>query len=193
MIDDKDGLIAMMMAPYAEHQRAASPGLQRLLSEAESMAAQEQAVALLEQTLKTAKERLRQQQEVELPALCDELGISTVTLSDGRTLSVAPFVTASISGKLMSTVLAWLRANAHDGIIVNELSVKFPKGAETRAQQARRLLADAGYLFDEKTTVNTTSFKALVRELLRDGIDVPTKDLGVYVGRRCVLTTTGED
>lgn len=150
-------------------------------------------VAQADVLLKAAKETERVLREETLPDALSAAGLTSLTLSDGTKVSVEPFLHCSLAGAVKPKAIAWLVKSDNAGLIKNEVKVVFPKGKEKEAQQLMQRLAKAGYTPEQVQDVNTTSFKALVRELLADGQPVPLADVGVYTGREAVITLPKKD
>lgn len=142
-----------------------------------------------EGALKALKEEERTLRERTIPERMAEAGVRALKLANGWSLEVTPFITASLTGPVMPRAIAWLQASGHDGLIKREVTVAFGKGSTQEALALRQLLAGAGYAYQEKETVNTTSFKALIRELEAQGQlhTVPVDQVGVYMGKEAKL------
>jgi hypothetical protein len=148
-------------------------------------------VADLEQKLKQAKEEARIVREEKLPEALASVGMTEFALTGGIRVTVEPFLHCSLAeggGKVKERALAWLRAAGHTGLIKRNVTVEFKKGKEKDAERLKALLAAQHFAFVDREDVNTTSFKALVKELLEDGKPVPLDQVGVYAGRRAVIT-----
>jgi len=145
-----------------------------------------------EALLKELKEQYRAMSEDTIPAMLDEAGVSGFAMTDGTKIAVEPVISASITGEIKPRVIAWLRKNKHDGIITRDIIVKFGKGEDAAA---RKLLATLRKSYDpiDKEDVNTATFKALVKELIGKGAQLPLKELGVYAGRKTTITRKSDD
>jgi ABC-type transporter MlaC component len=88
----------------------------------------------------------------QLPAVLDELGMSDATLADGTRVSIQRIVQAHISEANQAAAYKWLADNG------------------------------LGDLVKERTTISVhpSSLKALVRERLELGQDVPSELFGVF-------------
>jgi hypothetical protein len=163
-------------------------GLESLAELATSLVAVQERIARGEALLKELKEQARQLGEDAIPSKMDELGMRTFTLTTGHEVRVESVISASLSGPQKPKAIAWLRATGHDSLIKRDLTVSFPKGADQDAHACLQLLRTHAYTVSDKEDVNTTSFKALVKELIAEGQPVPIQELGVYVGRKTTIT-----
>lgn len=164
-----------------------TPALKTLTHLVETMVMLQDSKKETEQRLADVDKKLRQVQEVDLPSALDACNVRSFTTRSGQKITVEPFFHASISGQKKPIVLNWLRATGNDGIIKQEVICAFGKGEESLAAGLKRLLAESGYQFDAEENVHAGTFKALVKELLGQGVAVPLEDLGVYNGRRAVI------
>lgn len=140
-----------------------------------------------EDVLKKLKAAHRKIAEDDLPTEMAALGLLNFTLANGKGISIKQIWNASIAGVKKDAVIAWLRSNDHDDIVSSIISVTFGKGENEQVFELLGNLADAGFAPREDTTVNTATFKALCKELVEDGIEVPLNDLGVYVINKATI------
>lgn len=130
--------------------------------------------------------------ETVIPAAMDELNLSKVAARDGTEFSVQPYVSASLAEGRMADALAWLREIGHDELILTVVVTEFVKGQDAQARALQEELALRELAASLKSTVNTSTFKAFVRELdehasEQDAVPVPYERLGIYKGRKTVL------
>jgi hypothetical protein len=91
--------------------------------------------------------------EIQIPAVMQELGIEEASLDTGESISVKEQIFANISQERQVAAFQWLRDNGHGGII------KRP---------------------EPKDTVHHSTLKALMKELLENGTEVPVELFGVF-------------
>lgn len=146
------------------------------------MAQEASEVARCESELKTAQAALRITQEEELPDLMEQLGLRDFTTESGLVIRVKTNVFGSLPKDPEKRVeaLGWLEAQGYERLIKDSFNLDFDKGDHERAEALRSLLETAGYRFSRKMDVHHSTLKAFVRELLRDGNEVPMDLLGVY-------------
>ncbi len=146
-------------------------------------------VAVKDQALKDAKKRLRNLEENELPALMDEIGIEKFSMDDGSSINVKEDMYASIPTKNKAAAAQWLFDNGQGSLVKMDVVTHFEKGQEEKVQEVTDLLAELGYSFNKTQTVNTASVKAVLKELIAQGQDVPLKLFGAYILRRAIVKT----
>lgn len=141
----------------------------------------EAAVAGAEQDLRNQRNRLAAIAEKELPDLMAELGLRDFTTTDGLTITVKDVMQVSVTGKYRAAIFEWLRANDHDSLISHKVTASFGRGEATAAATALLAVQDLGGDAQNVEEVNAGTFKALMKELLADGREVPIDALGVHV------------
>lgn len=154
-------------------------------------------VAQAEESLKEARERLRQVQEILLPELMAEAGVETFTTTSGIEVSVKPDLHANVSAERQPEAFAWLRAHGHGSLIKNDVVVTFGRGEEARARAVVDALRADGHVVARKEAVHPSTLKAFVREQLlqqaepqEDGAPRPAFPLelfGVHETRKAML------
>ena len=75
----------------------------------------------------------------------------------------------------------WLRNNDLADIIKNEVSVQFGKGEDNKAEQLLSLAEQEGYEPTQKQKVEPMTLKALYRERVEAGLDMPSQFFNVFI------------
>lgn len=150
------------------------------------------------QLIESAEEQLKEMKKARnvlaqetIPSLLDELGISEIRLSDGRRVQVEDKMSCSTAGKWREVINEWLTQTGHDDIIKNEVVFKFPGDAHDQARDFIDEHADRDsdqVVVEHKRMVNAQTFGALVRELMRNGEDVPIDKLGIFIYKSTKIT-----
>lgn len=129
--------------------------------------------------VKEASENLRQVQEIDLPNAMLQAGVSEIRLPDGQRITLKEDVYASIPKDRMFEALTWLKEHNLADVIKNEIKVNFGKGEEVAAEALIRELNEHGWTnYDSKTTVHPSTLKALIREQLAKGVNIPLDVFG---------------
>jgi hypothetical protein len=160
-----------------------------------SLADQVKRLRDLEDQVKADEQALKnKQREVErisgeiIPTLLSEMGLSSIKLADGSAVDVKPYYAASISIKNREAAYNWLRENGLGDIIKNEVSVSFGKNEDNKAAEYANLAQSQGFQPTQKMKVEPMTLKALVRERIEKGKDMPMDIFNVFVGNRTKLT-----
>lgn len=168
----------MELELYEYDEHIIVTGLQEMAKLAQEYVAAEAEVARLQSELKAAQQRAVQLGEVIIPERMDELGLATITTSDGATLSVLENIRASLPKEAKGAALAWLRDNGYAALIKRKVTVEFGKGEDEKAKEALERLN--GFDVSDDQTVHPQTLQAWVRECLAEGIEIPQETFGVY-------------
>ena len=145
-------------------------------------------VEALEQELKDANESLRIVQETDLPNAMLQAGVSEIRLPNGQRITIKEDVYASIpKDHRYHEAMDWLRENGFGDIIKNEITVTFGKGEEESAQELLNDLAQHGWSNTNKIAVHPSTLKALIREQLAKGANIPLDVFGAYPFSKAII------
>ena len=123
-----------------------------------------------------------------IPTMMTEMNISTLKLSDGSAVEVRPIYGASISPKNREAAFNRLRDNGLGDLIKNEVTVSFGRNEDNKAVEYTVLAQGHGYQPIQKLKVEPMTLKALVRERVESGQDMPSDLFNVFAGNRTKLT-----
>ena len=157
----------------------------------------EQVVKLrdLEDKIKIAEENLKQLKKQEdllsgeiIPTMMTEMNISTLKLADGSAIEVKPIYGASIPADKKEEAFNWLRKEGLGDLIKNEVTVSFGRNEDNKAAEYAVLAQGQGYQPTQKLKVEPMTLKALVRERIEAGKDMPSDLFNVFAGNRTKIT-----
>ena len=117
-----------------------------------------------------------------------EMGLTQLKLMDGSSVDVKPYYAASITVKNREAAYKWLRENDLGDIIKNDVTVSFGRNEDNKAADYANLAQSQGYQPTQKLKVEPMTLKALVRERIEKGKDMPMDIFNVFVGNRTKLT-----
>ena len=124
-----------------------------------------------------------------IPTMMQEMNLSTLKLSDGSSVEVQPVYGASISAAKKEEAFNWLRNNGLGDLIKNEITVSFGRNEDNKAANYAVLAQGQGYQPTQKLKVEPMTLKALVRERLESGKEMPTDLFNVFAGNRTKITS----
>jgi len=160
-----------------------------------SLASQVKNLKELEDELKADEESLKnKKKEIErisgevIPTMLSEMGLSSLKLADGSAVDVKPYYTANISIANREAAYGWLRSNGLGDIIKNDITVSFGRNEDNKAAQYANLARGQGFEPTQKLKVEPMTLKALVRERIEAGKDMPMDTFNVFVGNRTKIT-----
>ena len=116
-----------------------------------------------------------------------EMGLSHLKLMDGSSVDVKPNYSASITIANRDAAFQWLRDNNLGDIIKNEISVSFGRNEDLKAADYASLASERGYQPTQKLKVEPMTLKALVRERIEAGKELPTELFNVFVGNKTTI------
>jgi hypothetical protein len=175
------------MEAASEFNNITTDGLKTVSSLAQEVSNWEGKVAELEEQLRTAKAKLLELTDRDLPDMMAEVGITNFTLADGSKLEVKQTYGARIPVVHRDAAFAWLKEKGHDDIIKNLVSVPFGRGEDSLATDFINLAQKNGYAPDQKKEVHPQTLKAFVKEQLEKGQEVPMDLFGVFTGQRASI------
>ena len=120
--------------------------------------------------------------------MMQEMNISTLKLADGTSVEVKPVYGASIPKAKQEEAYTWLRENGLGDLIKNEITVSFGRNEDNKAQQYAVLAQGQGFDPVQKLKVEPMTLKALVRERLESGQEMPSDLFNVFSGNRTKVT-----
>lgn len=162
-------------------------GLKSIASIAIMIRTTEDEIAKVDQYLKDKKRELLKLTDEELPAVLQELGLSSFTLDDGSKVDVKPLYGASIPKPKVEEAHKWLRDNGHDDIIKNVISCSFGRGEDQNAVSFKESAAKLGLHPEQNESVHSSTLRAWVKERVENGDDFPMDLFGAFIGQRAVL------
>tara|TARA_A100001035_G_scaffold107196_1_gene84065 strand:+ start:168 stop:716 length:549 start_codon:yes stop_codon:yes gene_type:complete len=124
-----------------------------------------------------------------IPTMMQEMNLSSLKLEDGSSVEVKPVYGASISPAKKEEAFNWLRNHNLGDLIKNEITVSFGRNEDNKAIAYANLAQGQGYQPVQKLKVEPMTLKALVRERLESGQEMPTDLFNVFAGNRTKITS----
>ena len=147
----------------------------------------EDEVKVLEENLKRKKEAADKISEEVIPEIMEQMKLKTLKLQDGSAIEVKEIYGASIPVANREGAYKWLRDNDLGDLIKNEITVSFGRGEDNKANDYASLAEKNGYQPSQKMKVEPMTLKALVRERLEAGKEMPTEIFNVFVGNKTTI------
>ena len=149
--------------------------------------AMEDQLKIMEDALKTKKKEIDRVSGEVIPTMLSEMGLSQLKLADGSSVDVKPFYSATISAQNKDRAYSWLRTNGLGDIIKNDISVSFGRNEDNKAAKYAELAKSNGYQPTQKLKVEPMTLKALVRERIEAGKEMPTEIFNIFVGNKTTI------
>ena len=161
--------------------------IKTLSDEVLKLRAMEDQLKIMEEALKNKKKEIDRVSGEVIPTMLSEMGLSQLKLADGSSVDVKPFYSASISAQNKEKAYQWLRNNGLGDIIKNEISVSFGRNEDNKAANYAELAKSNGFQPTQKLKVEPMTLKALVRERIEAGKEMPTEIFNVFVGNKTTI------
>ena len=154
--------------------------INKLADKIKEMQAVQKAIEMDEEQIKQKKKHLEHISGEVIPTMLSEMGLSELKLQDGSHLKVSTSYRATITEANKETAFNWLRNNGLGDIIKNEISVSFGRNEDNKAADYAELAKGQGFQPTQKMKVEPMTLKALVRERIEAGKEMPTEIFGVF-------------
>ena len=162
-------------------------GIQSLADQVERLEGLLSRIEISENNLKDLKKEQQRISGEVIPTMMSEMGLSELKLQDGSHLKVSTSYKAHISEANKEAAYNWLRNNGLGDIIKNEISVSFGKDEDTKAASYVDLAKSQGLEPSRKMKVEPMTLKALVRERIEAGKEMPTEIFGVFTENKTTI------
>lgn len=122
-----------------------------------------------------------------IPDVLDDMGVSSLTLEDGRKISLQDFVSVKIEDENRPAAYAWLQNKGHGDLIKHTFTVALSGSAEQKddaeIRAVRNALEDRGVPFSEEEKIHPSTLKAFVAEQLEKGTTFPSAVFKIKQGK----------
>ena len=162
-------------------------GIQSLADQVERLEGLNKRIETSEQNLKDLKKAYQHISGEVIPTMMSEMGLAALKLHDGSHLKVSTTYRAHISEANKEMAFNWLRDNGLGDIIKNEISVSFGRDEDNKAADYAALAQERGFQPTQKLKVEPMTLKALVRERLEAGKEMPTEIFNIFVGNKTTI------
>ena len=141
-----------------------------------------------EESISKLKEQAKTLSQFEIPKMMEEMHITKLKLKDGESVEIKKIYGASIPPQHQEAAFTWLRNNDLGDIIKNDITVTFGRGEDNKASEYASLAQGQGYEPVQKIGVHPQTLKAVVRERLESGQEMPSDLFKTYEGNRTKIT-----
>ena len=155
--------------------------IQTLASYCQELQGYQEDIERLEAEVKKYKEKADKISSEIIPNLLAEQGLSSLKLADGSGVEVRKAYSCTVKKDSVESAYEWLRNNGLGDLIKNEVAVQFGKGEDTRANDLLELAVQEGFEPSQKQKVEPMTLKALFRERIEAGLDMPSDYFHTFV------------
>ena len=164
--------------------------IQSLADQVERLEAMQQQLETQENAIKEKKKQIQHLSGEVIPTMMSEMGLAELKLHDGSHLKVSTSYRATITEANKEAAFNWLRENGLGDIIKNEISVSFGRNEDNKAADYAELAKSSGFQPTQKMKVEPMTLKALVRERIEAGKEMPTEIFGVFSENKTIQYNT---
>ena len=161
--------------------------IQSLADQVERLETLNERLESLEGHIKNTKSEIQKVSGDIIPTMMSEMGLAELKLHDGSHLKVSTSYRATITEANKEAAFNWLRENGLGDIIKNEISVSFGRNEDNKAADYAELAKGQGFQPTQKLKVEPMTLKALVRERMEAGKEMPTELFNIYVGNKTTI------
>ena len=161
--------------------------IDKLSDKIKEMQAIQKDIELKEEFLKQRKKDLDHISGEIIPTMLAEMGLSFLKLSDGSSVEVKTNYSATITQANKEKAFNWLRNNGLGDIIKNDVIVSFGRNEDNKAADYAELARGQGLQPTQKLKVEPMTLKALVRERIEGGKEMPTELFNVFIGNKTTI------
>ena len=161
--------------------------INKLADKIKELQAQQEQLQIQEEAVKQKKKDIEYLSGEVIPTMLSEMGLSFLKLQDGSSVEVKTNYSATITQAKKAEAFNWLRENGLGDIIKNEISVSFGRNEDNKAADYANLAKGQGFEPQQKLKVEPMTLKALVRERMEAGKEMPTELFNIYVGNKTTI------
>ena len=161
--------------------------INKLADKIKELQAQQEQLQIQEDAVKQKKKDIEYLSGEVIPTMLSEMGLSFLKLQDGSSVEVKTNYSATITQAKKEEAFNWLRENGLGDIIKNEISVSFGRNEDNKAADYAELAKGQGLEPQQKLKVEPMTLKALVRERMEAGKEMPTELFNIYVGNKTTI------
>ena len=148
----------------------------------------EDEISNAEKSVSKLKEQAKQLSQFEIPEMMEKMHITKLKLKDEEVIEIKKFYSAAILPEHQEQAFQWLRDNDLGDIIKNDITVTFGRGEDNKAAEYASLAQGQGYEPVQKIGVHPQTLKAVVRERLESGREMPSDLFKTYAGNSTKIT-----
>jgi len=161
--------------------------INKLADKIKELQAYQQQLEVQEDAIKQKKKDIEHLSGEVIPTMLSEMGLSFLKLQDGSSVEVKTNYSATITQANKEAAFNWLRENGLGDIIKNEISVSFGRNEDNKAADYAELAKSQGLDPRQKLKVEPMTLKALVRERIEAGKEMPTEIFNIFVGNKTTI------
>ena len=149
----------------------------------------------IQQEIQNYKDRIKDLEESEkyfsqvvIPDMMNAMNLKTMKLKDGSEIEISNKFFATALAEKKAEAYQWLRDNGLSNIVKNEITVRFGKDEDNKAQQYADLARGQGYEPEQKVAVHASTLRVALEDLHIRGGKIPSEYFSTFDGYRTKIT-----
>ena len=123
--------------------------------------------------IKELEEREKHFSQVVIPDMMNAMNLKTMKLKDGSEIEISNKFFASALAAKRTEAYNWLRENGLGNIVKNEITVRFGRDEDNKAQQYATLAKGQGYDPEQKVSVHAGTLRLTLEDFHSRGGKIP--------------------
>ena len=157
--------------------------LSNLVKQLESVVAEIDTAEAHVKRLKQEQRRLQMEAIPEVMGDIERLDVKNPDTGVVASVTIKPFVSASIPQGRKQEAYEWLRTHGLDDIIKNDVVLSFGRGEDDTASKVMLDLENKGFHPESKTHIHASTLKAFVKERVENGKPIDLDLFGAFVAK----------
>ncbi len=138
--------------------------------------------------IKELEEREKHFSQVVIPDMMNAMNLKTMKLKDGSEIEISNKFFASALAAKRTEAYNWLRENGLGNIVKNEITVRFGRDEDNKAQQYATLAKGQGYDPEQKVSVHAGTLRVALEDLHSRGGKIPSEYFSTFAGYQTKIT-----
>ena len=130
---------------------------------------------------------------ITIPDLMAELKLKTCKLADGSEISVGNKYFASMKADKRIECINWLRNNGFGDIVKNEITVRFGRNEDDKAQRYIDLAKGQKYEPEQKVSVHASTLRLTLEDYHSRGGKIPPELFNTFEKNQTKITNKTKD
>ena len=149
----------------------------------------------IQQEIQNYKDRIKDLEENEkyfsqivIPDMMNAMNLKTMKLKDGSEIEISNKFFANALAAKRAEAYQWLRENGLGNIVKNEITVRFGRDEDNKAQQYATLAKGQGYDPEQKVSVHAGTLRVALEDLHSRGGKIPSEYFSTFAGYQTKIT-----
>ena len=138
--------------------------------------------------IKELEDREKHFSQVVIPDMMNAMNLKTMKLKDGSEIEVSNKFFASAYAAKRPEAYNWLRDNGMGNIVKNEITVRFGRDEDNKAEQYATLAKGQGYDPEQKVSVHAGTLRVALEDLHSRGGKIPSEYFSTFAGYQTKIT-----